>query len=131
VGESLTPAQLEELVGALRAERARLWARGGIAVTNDGPEPMDLQDQAAGEVQARERLALSTRERERLADVEAALARVAHGTYGICEETGDPIPFGRLRAEPTTRYTVEALELIEDEEARDRLRGDTGEDAAS
>ncbi len=93
-------------------------------------EPLDLQEQAAGEVAQRDRLLVSGMDRSRLAEIEAALARMADGTYGECEETGDPIPFARLRAEPTTRYTVEALEILESERARAknvaRDRGDAG-----
>ncbi|MCA9712379.1 MAG: TraR/DksA C4-type zinc finger protein, partial [Myxococcales bacterium] len=59
----------------------------------------------------------------RLREVEAALQRMDDGTYGICEETDEPIPFARLHAEPTTRYTVEALELLEQEHAREQAQG--------
>ena len=49
----------------------------------------------------------------------------------MCEETGDPIPFARLLLEPTTRYTVDALEGIERERARDAVNvGDGGDDPA-
>ncbi|MBK8240365.1 MAG: TraR/DksA C4-type zinc finger protein [Deltaproteobacteria bacterium] len=56
--------------------------------------------------------------------------RMREGDYGICEETGEPIPFARLRSEPTTRYTVEALEDLERERARDRTSsgGDDDDD---
>ena len=126
----LTPAQLEELVAALKAERTRLWARGGVDVPGEALPGGDLQDRAAQEVHARDRLALSDRDQDRLAEVEAALVRVAQGTYAECEETGDPIPFPRLQAEPTTRYTVEALELLEDEQARERTRSHSTDDSA-
>ena len=43
---------------------------------------------------------------------------MSDGSYGECEESGDPIPFGRLLAEPTSRYTVEAQELLESEDTR-------------
>jgi DnaK suppressor protein len=55
-------------------------------------------------------------------EVDAALARMDDGSYGVCEETGDPIPFGRLSAEPTARFTVEAQEQLEHENDRDRTR---------
>jgi DnaK suppressor protein len=126
----LTPAQLEELVAALKAERARLWARGEVDVRDKAASRGDLQDRAAVEVQARDRLALSDRDQARLAEVEAALLRVEQGTYAECEETGEPIPFARLQAEPTTRYTVEALEILEDEAARERTRSHAGDDSA-
>jgi DnaK suppressor protein len=40
--------------------------------------------------------------RQRLAEVDAALARIADGTYGICAVCGEPIPSARLEARPTT-----------------------------
>ena len=39
----------------------------------------------------------------RLAEVDAALARLAAGSYGRCERCGQPIPAGRLAARPTAR----------------------------
>ena len=45
--------------------------------------------------------------REHLADIDAALAKVAAGTYGLCEVCGEPIPDGRLEARPTARTCVE------------------------
>ena len=83
----------------------------------------DLQDKASEE--ARRSTALRRRQHHdaRLRQVEAALQRMDEGTYGLCEETDEPIPFARLRAEPTTRYTVEALELLEEERARGQVQG--------
>ena len=130
MSDHLTAAQRDELEAALREQRARLLERGKLAVQDANVEPLDLQEQAAGEVAQRDRLLVSGMDRSRLAEIEAALARMADGTYGECEETGDPIPFARLRAEPTTRYTVEALEILESERARAknvaRDRGDAG-----
>ncbi len=102
-------------------QRVRLLERGGVEITeDDDAEPMDLQDKAAGEVARRDRLALTDLDRRRLLEVEAALGRMAEGSYGECEESGDPIPFARLHAEPTTRYTVEAQELVESEASREK-----------
>jgi len=47
------------------------------------------------------------RHADELREVEAALQRIASGTYGISEDSGEPIPFERLQAEPTARRTVE------------------------
>lgn len=44
--------------------------------------------------------------RARLVDVDAALERVEHGTYGVCERCGAPIPEGRLEARPVARTCV-------------------------
>jgi RNA polymerase-binding transcription factor DksA len=44
--------------------------------------------------------------RHHLDEIDAALARVADGSYGICEVCGQPIPSGRLEARPTSRTCV-------------------------
>jgi DnaK suppressor protein len=48
-----------------------------------------------------------------LEEVEAAFRRLDEGTYGICEETGEPIPDERLEVMPATRYTVEGQRIVE------------------
>jgi DnaK suppressor protein len=48
-----------------------------------------------------------------LQEVEGALRRLDEGTYGICEETGEPIPDERLEEMPATRYTVEGQRIAE------------------
>lgn len=49
----------------------------------------------------------------KLAEVDAALERIRDGSYGICEETGRPIPARRLRVLPWTRFTQHAAQLHE------------------
>ena len=51
----------------------------------------------------------------RLQNVERALQKIEEGTYGICEDTGEPIPRGRLEAVPEAIYTVEAQQRHERE----------------
>lgn len=50
--------------------------------------------------------ALIRQGQERLAEIEASLARIANGSYGRCMECGAPIPDGRLEARPTARTCV-------------------------
>ena len=50
--------------------------------------------------------ALVAQAREHLAEVDAALTRLAAGTYGVCERCGEPIPAGRLEARPTARRCI-------------------------
>lgn len=52
---------------------------------------------------------------KRLESVERALRKVEEGTYGICDDTGEPIPRGRLEAVPEAIYTVEAQQRRERE----------------
>jgi DnaK suppressor protein len=51
----------------------------------------------------------------RLQYVERALQKIEEGTYGICDDTGEPIPRGRLEAMPEAIYTVEAQQRREGE----------------
>src|SRR6185437_11404121 len=51
-------------------------------------------------------LALETAAREKLAEIDAALRRLKDGTYGVCENCGQPIPIDRLRAVPWTRICI-------------------------
>ena len=51
----------------------------------------------------------------RLRNVERALQKVEEGTYGICDDTGEPIPRGRLEAVPEAIYTLEAQQRHERE----------------
>ncbi len=52
---------------------------------------------------------------KRLEAVERALQKVEEGTYGVCDDTGEPIPKGRLEAMPEAIYTVEAQQRRERE----------------
>ncbi len=58
-------------------------------------------------------LSAQERMKERLLDIETALARIERGTYGICEETDEPIEIERLKALPWTRLSIEGAEMRE------------------
>jgi RNA polymerase-binding protein DksA len=58
-------------------------------------------------------LGLMDSERKLLMEIDEALARIANGTYGICEGTSKPIPKTRLDAKPWARYSMEYEEKIE------------------
>ena len=51
----------------------------------------------------------------RVRNVERALQKIEEGSYGICDDTGEPIPSGRLEAVPEAIYTVEAQQRHERE----------------
>src|SRR6188472_3497609 len=63
-------------------------------------------------------LELRARERQRklISKIDAALARLDDGTYGFCEETGEPISLRRLEARPIATLSVEAQERHERKE---------------
>lgn len=124
--EHLTSEDMKQLREQLMSERRRLvedlQAAAGVH-DNLHPDPAgDQQDLALAEATNRAGAAIGRREEQRLHDIDAALTRMELGTYGICEVTGEPIPRARLMAEPTTRYTVEALEQLEEERARERTQ---------
>jgi hypothetical protein len=56
---------------------------------------------------------LASFEQEALYEVDAALQRIDDGTYGICELTGQLIPWKRLEAIPWTRFSIEAEVQLE------------------
>ena len=59
------------------------------------------------------KLGLSASERERVVDIDAALQRIADGTYGICESSGKPIKMARLNAKPWARFGIDAARKLE------------------
>ena len=73
----------------------------------------DLADRAATE--AERQLELRTRDRQRklIAKIDAALRRLEDGSYGFCEETGEPISLKRLDARPIATLSIEAQERHE------------------
>ncbi len=56
---------------------------------------------------------LLDKDREQMYEIDAALERIRRGTYGICEESLEPIPKGRLRVRPFCRLTVKCQEEFE------------------
>ena len=73
----------------------------------------DLADRAATE--AERQLELRTRDRQRklIAKIDEALTRLEDGSYGFCEETGEPISLKRLDARPIATLSIEAQERHE------------------
>jgi len=51
-----------------------------------------------------------------IAKIDKAIDRIDNGTYGYCEETGDPIRLGRLEARPIATLSLEAQEMHENAE---------------
>jgi len=82
----------------------------------DSLQEPDLADRAS--VESERSLELRTRDRERklIAKIVVALERIQDGSYGYCEETGDPISLSRLDARPIATLTIEAQERHEKRE---------------
>ena len=73
----------------------------------------DEADQTIRVLAETETLTMHERMRSQLVEVEMALARIEAGSYGICEETEEPIEPERLRAIPWTRLSIEGAEIRE------------------
>lgn len=68
----------------------------------------DLADRASSETDRAIELRARDRQRKLISKIDAALQRLDEGTYGYCEETGEPIGLARLLARPTATLSVEA-----------------------
>lgn len=114
----------EELRGQLMGESERLQAalvelrgQGESAQTFQADE-QDAYDQhpadQGSELFEREKnMALDRELQASFDEVNAALARMDEGTYGVCARCGKPIPEKRLRARPESLYDVECQSVIE------------------
>ncbi|MGP0092276.1 MAG: RNA polymerase-binding protein DksA [Xanthobacteraceae bacterium] len=73
----------------------------------------DLADRASSETDRAIELRARDRQRKLIAKIESALQRLDDGTYGYCEETGEPISLRRLEARPIATLSLEAQERHE------------------
>jgi len=96
--------------------------------TQDDPRLVGLRnrmeetdDWAVADMMAEQVIALVSRDLSELAEVEAAIARMADGTYGECADCGLPIPVARLEAYPTARRCVACQEAAEAQRRRTGL----------
>jgi DnaK suppressor protein len=73
----------------------------------------DLADRASSETDRAIELRARDRQRKLIAKIDSAIGRIEDGTYGFCEETGEPIAIRRLEARPIATLSVEAQERHE------------------
>jgi DnaK suppressor protein len=119
------PSEDEEFMNPLQVEyfRRKLlrWqddllkeANGTLASLSEGGiMEADITDRAS--VETDRALELRTRDRARklISKIDQALQRVENGTYGYCEDTGEPIGLRRLEARPIATLSIEAQERHE------------------
>jgi DnaK suppressor protein len=79
----------------------------------DSTQHADLADRATSETDRALELRARDRQRKLVSKIDAALARIEDGTYGYCEETGEPIGLKRLDARPIATLSLEAQERHE------------------
>ncbi len=73
----------------------------------------DLVDRASSESDRALELRTRDRQRKLISKIDEAISRIDEGSYGYCEETGEPIGLGRLEARPTATLSIEAQERHE------------------
>ena len=77
-----------------------------------------ITDRASEEIDRSFELRTRDRERKLINKIDAALQRIEDGSYGYCDETGDPISIKRLEARPVATLSLEAQEMHEKAEKR-------------
>jgi DnaK suppressor protein len=73
----------------------------------------DVADRASAETDKSIELRARDRQRKLISKIDAALRRIDDGSYGYCDETGEPISLGRLMARPVATLSLEAQERHE------------------
>ena len=80
---------------------------------NENEAKPDITDRASEEIDRSFELRTRDRERKLINKIDAALQRIEDGSYGYCDETGDPISIKRLEARPVATLSLEAQEMHE------------------
>jgi len=84
-----------------------------VALQAESQNHPDLADRASSESDRAIELRARDRQRKLISKIDAAIARIDDGSYGYCEETGEPISLKRLDARPIATLSLEAQERHE------------------
>ena len=84
--------------------------------SDDSVSSADIVDQASSYTDKTVEMKALNRSRKLISKINSALQRLKDGTYGFCEETGEPIGIKRLMARPVATLSIEAQEKHEREE---------------
>lgn len=112
----MSSQQIEYFRRRLMTWREQLLQESSETITHLQEEPQveaDLVDCAANETDRTIELRARDRERKLINKIEDALRRIEEGSYGYCDETGEPIGVKRLEARPIATLTLEAQERHE------------------
>ena len=131
VSKNYKPTQKERFMSAKMKEYFRLklidWKNellkeSSQTLTNmqkeENTAKPDITDRASEEIERSFELRTRERERKLINKIEAALRRIKEGSYGYCEETGEPIGIKRLEARPVATLSLEAQEIHEKKEKK-------------
>ncbi len=108
----------DEMKKVLLKLKEEAYEEIGKAVKSSAEKPTnepsgDIYDQASNERDRELLLLLGDREREKVRNIDEALARLEEGEYGICEDCEEEIPLGRLKAMPFARLCVKCKTDLE------------------
>lgn len=119
----MNPIMKEYFRQKLLRWRAELLAESNETIKEmqeDNLQKPDLTDRASAETDHALELRARDRERKLISKINAALEKLEEGTYGYCEETGEPISIARLEARPIATLSLEAQERHERKERTQR-----------
>lgn len=112
----MNPVMLEYFRHKLLRWRSELLRESNETLSHlqeTGLQEPDIADRASLETDRALELRTRDRERKLIAKIDEALERVENGTYGYCEDTGEPISLRRLEARPIATLSIEAQERHE------------------
>ena len=84
-----------------------------VTLQSESENHPDIADRASSETDRAIELRARDRQRKLISKIDAALSRIEDGSYGYCEETGEPISLKRLEARPIATPSLEAQERHE------------------
>ena len=84
-----------------------------VTLQSESENHPDIADRASSETDRAIELRARDRQRKLISKIDAAIGRIDDGTYGYCEETGEPISLRRLEARPIATLSIEAQERHE------------------
>lgn len=119
----MNPVMLEYFRQKLLQWRAELLKESNETIKEmqeDNLQKPDIADRASAETDHRLELRTRDRERKLISKINAALEKIDDGSYGYCEETGEPISIARLEARPIATLSLEAQERHERKERTQR-----------
>jgi len=112
----MNPRQREYFRRKLEAWKEELLRESRETLDNlqeESSNHPDMADRASSESDRALELRTRDRQRKLISKINAALKRIEDGTYGYCEETGEPIGLARLDARPIATLSLEAQEMHE------------------
>lgn len=115
----MNPVMLEYFRRKLEAWRTEIMTDSAETLQSlqeGGMQEPDLADRASLETDRSVELRTRDRQRKLVSKIDSALARIEDGSYGLCEETGEPISLKRLEARPVATLSIEAQEMHERKE---------------